>query len=119
MRRGQLSLSVLEAGVGLLLLLAIAATLAVGVPAPDDREARLDGYAADGLTILRDGEPTLGTAGTDALGERLGKLAPPGTRYRLETPTGSVGPPTPTGVAVGQARTTAANGTVTLWVWYG
>lgn len=103
----------------MLLLLAVAGTLAAGVPAPDQREARLNGYAADGLTILREGDPALGSAGPAALGERLESLAPPGTRVRLGTSTNSVGPSVPSGVAVGQARTTTANGTVTLWVWYG
>jgi len=119
MRRGQLSVSVLEAGIGMLLLLAVASTLAAGVPVPDEREARLDGYAADGLTILRDGNPALGSAEPAALGERLDALAPPGTRARLETTGGTVGPSVPSGVAVGKARTTTANGTVTLWLWYG
>jgi hypothetical protein len=118
MRRGQLSLSLLEAGVGVLLLLAVAGALAVGVPTADEREARLDGYAGDTLLTLRDGEPSLG-APPAALDARVDDLAPPGTRYRLETPAGAAGTPVPTGIPVGRARTTTANGTATLWLWYG
>jgi len=120
--RAQLSVPLLEAALGILLLLSVAGAFAVGVPDPGAREARLDGYAADGLETLRDGDPSLDAfvrGETTGIETRLERLTPPGARYRLESDTQSVGAPVPAGVPRGRASTATANGTATLWVWYG
>jgi hypothetical protein len=126
--RGQLATPLVEAGIGVLLVFAVAGTFLVGAPDSDRREARLDRYAADGLALVEaEGRPTLATAlasesafarHQDGLARRLDRLFPPQLRYRLRTPHGTVGPPRPAGVPAGRARALTPAGRVTLWVWY-
>ena len=131
--RAQLSLSVAEAGIGVVLILAVATGFVLGVPAPDTREPQLDAYASDAATVLASEPPRHGgatrlaevarsTAALDreraALDHRIDRLLPDNLLYRVETPHGSVGYRKPAGVIVGTATVTTAHGTVTVRVWY-
>jgi len=130
MRRGQLSLSVVEAGVGVLVVFAVTVTFVVGVQPPDADARQLDVYADDAATLLANepaGGPGLDYAvateaafrtHSDALGDRVEALLPPNVLYRVETPRGAVGYPRPGGVQAGAATVTTPNGTVTVWTWY-
>ncbi len=131
--RGQLSLSLVEAGIGVVFLLAVAMGFALGVPAPDTREPQLDLYAQDAATVLA-GEPPRHQGATrlaevissnesfqrerDALDRRVERILPDNLMYRVETPHGAVGFRKPARTAVGKAAVTTANGGVTIWVWY-
>ncbi|MFB6142906.1 MAG: hypothetical protein ABEJ30_06140 [Halorientalis sp.] len=132
-RRGQLSISLVEAGVGVVLLLAVAAGFALGVPQPDTAEPQLDRYAEDAVTILA-GEPPQHGGPTrlaevsasraaferedEALARRVDRTLPDNLLYRVETPHGAVGFPKPAGVATGRATVPTTAGEVTVWVWY-
>lgn len=132
-RRGQLSLSVVEAGIGAVLILAVAMGFALGVSPPDDRAAQLDLYAEDAATVLA-GEPPRHGGATRlaevvrspdafdreraALQRRVERILPDNLLFRVQTPRGSVGFRKPAGVAVGSATVTTAHGDVTIWVWY-
>lgn len=131
--RGQLSLSVVEAGVGVVLVLAVAMGFALGVPDPATREAQLDAYADDAATVLA-GEAPRHQGATrlaevtkseatfererDALERRVERVLPQNLMYRVETPHGRVGYPVPPGVAVGRSTVATVNGDVTIRVWY-
>ncbi|MFB6169979.1 MAG: hypothetical protein ABEJ06_02425 [Haloarculaceae archaeon] len=133
MRRGQLSLSVVEAGVGALFVLAVSMAFVAGVPAPDTREPQLDAYAEDTVAVLA-GDPPRHAGATrlsevarspdafererDALERRIDRILPDNLMYRLRTPHGSVGYRRPAGVTVGTAAVTTVNGDVRVWVWY-
>ncbi|RBI63614.1 hypothetical protein DMJ13_03515 [halophilic archaeon] len=133
MRRAQLSLSVVEAGVGVVFVLGVAFGFALGVPSPDTREAQLDLYAEDAGTVLA-GEPPRHRGTTrlaeilesadsfqrerDALERRVERILPDNLMFRVATPHGSVGYRKPGGVPVGSASVTTTNGGVTIWVWY-
>jgi hypothetical protein len=132
-RRGQLSLSVVEAGVGAILILAVAMGFALGGPQPDGRSAQLDAYAADAATVLA-GEPPRHRGATRlaevvgspaafdreraALERRVARILPDNLLFRVTTPHGAVGFRKPAGVAVGSATVTTAGGDVTIRVWY-
>lgn len=133
MDRGQLPLSLLEVAVGVVLVLSLVATLALGVPAPDTREPQLDAYAEDAVTLLAN-EPPEHAGSTrlsemlrssdrfdrerDTLDRRLDRIIPDNLLYRLETSHGVVGYPMPADVSEGRATVTTAHGPVTLRVWY-
>ena len=131
--RGQLSLSVVEAGVGVVLILAVAMGFALGVAPPDDRAAQLDLYAEDAATVLAGEPPRHGGATRlsevvrspeafdrerDALRRRVARILPDNLMFRVRTPHGAVGFRKPAGVAVGAASVTTRHGDVTVWVWY-
>lgn len=131
--RGQLSLSVVEAAVGLLVVLAAATTFVVGLPETGAEDTELTVLAADGLTVLGstppegDGTSRLATLAEDQSSfvrernptdEQLRALYPDGARYRLETPHGVVGDPLPPREPIGRAQRLTAGGRVTLWVWF-
>lgn len=130
--RGQLSLSVVEAGVGVLLVVAVTATFGLALPDTGAREAQLDTYAADATTILVTEAPRHGgttrldeLASRDrfarergALERRVERILPENLLYRLHTPHGSVGHPVPDHVVVGRATVPTAEGDVTLRVWF-
>jgi len=131
--RGQLSLSVIEAGVGVVLVLAVTAGLALGVPGPDTRDPQLEAYADDVATVLADEGPRhRGTARLAevarseaafdreraALERRVDRLLPDNLLFRVETPHGAVGYREPAGVAVGVETVTTPYGDVTVRVWY-
>jgi hypothetical protein len=132
-RRGQLSLTAAEAAVGLLLLLSVTFTLALGVPDPATDRTQLDAYANDALTILATAEPrhqdptrlsevAASAAAFErerrALTRRIERILPPNVFYRIETPHGTAGYPLPDGVATGVASVPTRGGDVTLRVWY-
>jgi hypothetical protein len=133
MRRGQLPLSLVEAAVGVVLVLAVASGFAFGVPTPDDRTAQLDAYADDAATVLATEPPRHG--GTTRLAEvarseasfdreraaldrRVDRILPDNVMYRVETPHGAVGFPVPQGVPVGVRTVATGYGRVTVRVWY-
>ncbi|MEF8774130.1 MAG: hypothetical protein V5A23_09825 [Halobacteriales archaeon] len=131
--RGQLSLSTVEAAVGVVLILGVAVGFALGVPAPDGRAAQLDAYARDAATVLS-GEPprhggatrlselTRSASSFDreraALRRRVDRILPDNLLFRVTTPHGSVGFRTPAGATVGTATVTTAGGEVRIEVWY-
>ncbi|WP_435064639.1 DUF7262 family protein [Halobaculum sp. EA56] len=131
--RGQLSLPVVEAAVGVAFLLAVAASFGLALPAPATAEAQLDAYAADALTVLAE-EPPRHAGGTridevsrspaafdrerDALRERVSRILGGNLLFRVETPHGAVGFERPNGVPVGRATAATPGGEVVLWVWY-
>lgn len=131
--RAQLSLSMVEASVGVVLVLAVAMGFALGVSPPDDRGTQLDLYAEDAATVLAGESPRHG--GTtrlaevvrspdafererDALRRRVAGILPDNLMFRLRTPHGAVGFRKPAGVTVGTTTVTTAHGDVTIWVWY-
>lgn len=131
--RGQLSLSVAEAAVGVVLILAVTTGFVLGVPEADTREPQLEAYASDAATVLAGEPPRHGgttrlaevarsPAGFEreraALERRIDRLLPDNLAYRVETPHGAVGYRKPAGVAVGVATVTTAGGDVTIRVWY-
>lgn len=133
MDRAQLPLSVIEAGVGLLLLLSITAGFALGVAPADTRSPQLEAYATDAATLLANEEPRhagqtrLGEVAAsesafererDALERRVDRILPDNLMYRVETPHGAVGQRLPSNVATGAATVATASGDVTVRVWY-
>lgn len=129
--RAQVSLSLVEAVVGLLVVFAATSTFLVGLPDTGAAEADLDVLAADGLSALDatpvtdDASRLMALARTERgfvrqsvdAAEQLDTLYPVGVRYRLETPHGAVGtPPPPTG-PIGRAVGQTPGGRVTLRVW--
>lgn len=131
--RGQLSLSVVEAVVGLVVVLAAATTFVVGLPETGAEDTELTVLAADGLTVLEstppedDGTSRLAALAEDQsnfvrertlTAEQLRALYPRHARYRLETPHGVVGEPLPPRGPVGRAQRQTTGGRVTLWVWF-
>jgi hypothetical protein len=130
--RGQVSLSIVEAVVGLVVVLAAATTFLVGLPEAGAGEADLSRLADDGLTVL-DSTPPAGDGASrlTALAREPGSFAversdadaqlrelyPRRVRYRLETPNGAIGDPLPPARTVGTARRYTPDGDVTLRVW--
>lgn len=131
--RGQLSLPAVEAGVGVVLVLAVAMGFAIDVPQPAVHETQLDLYAEDAATVLAGDAPR--HQGTTRLAEivaspaafereqgtlnrRVERILPDNLMYRVQTPHGETGFRKPAGVAVGEATIPTANGDVTIWVWY-
>lgn len=131
--RGQLSLSVVEAAVGVVLVLGVSTGFVLGVPAPDTRSQQLEAYAQDAATVLA-GEPPRHQAATRlaevarspaafereraALDRRVDRILPDNLMYRLETPHGDVGFRQPAGVATGESTVPTVNGPVSIRVWY-
>lgn len=133
MDRAQVPTTAIEAGVGLLLLLAVTFTFALGVPGPQSGQHQLDAYASDALTLLENESPRHGsetrlselTASTsaferesDVLRRRMDRILPDNLMFRVETVHGTVGYPFPAGATAGTATVTTVNGPVMLTVWY-
>lgn len=131
--RGQLSLSAVEAALGVLLVLAALGTFAVGVPSADRDEAALETLAEDAATVLagdgprhagpnRLAEPARSSAAFDrekaALERRVDAVLPENVLFQVRTPHGTVGYQPPDGVAVGVATVPTRYGDVTIRVWY-
>jgi len=131
-RRGQLSLSVVEAAVGLLVVLAATTAFVVGLPETGSEDVELTVLAGDGLRVL-DATPPEGNGASrltalarDESGfarersladQELRALYPERVRYRLETPHGAIGQPLPPRGPVGRAQRHTDGGRATLWVW--
>ena len=133
--RGQASITAIEAGIGVLLLLSVLFTFSLGVPdgQSERAQAQLDVYADDATTLLANEPPrhrdqTRLTEITeseetfererDELERRVERILPANLMFRVETAYGSVGHPLPTGVSTGESTVLTANGDVTLTVWY-
>lgn len=123
----------IEAGVGVVLVLSLAGLLALGTPAPAGDDPQLDAYAEDVATVLAEEPPRhQGTTRLDevarspaafdreagALERRVEALLPDNLLYRIETPHGAVGFERPSGVDVGRATVTTQHGVVEVEVWY-
>ncbi|WP_302082519.1 DUF7262 family protein [Salinibaculum rarum] len=133
MARAQASLTAVEAAVGVLLLLGVTFTFALGVSSPTAGEAQLDAYADDAVTVLATENPAHGETTRlsemvsdedtferekETLVTRLERILPDNVMFRLETPYGTAGHALPDGVPTGVGTTTTRHGTVTLRVWY-
>ena len=131
--RAQVSLSVVEGIVGLLVVVAASTTFLVGLPGTGADEAELTRLASDGLTVLDSTPPADDGASRltalarerasfvrerDEADAQLRAVYPPDVRYRLETPHGTIGDPLPPERVVGRARRYTASGGVTLQVWF-
>lgn len=133
MDRGQASLSVVEAGIGVLLVLSITAAFAFGVGSADTRSPQLAAYASDGATLLANEQPR--HAGQtrlaevtsspyafererDALERRARRILPENVMFRIEIQHGTIGDRLPAGVATGTATVATGSGEVTIRVWY-
>jgi hypothetical protein len=133
MRRAQLSLSVVEAAIGVLLVAGVAAGFTVGAAdVSGDRE--LDALARDTTSILgaeptatgRDSRlvalarsPTSFDRVRERTRSRVTRFLPADVAFRLRTPQGALGHPRPPGATVGSTTTPTRHGPVTVWVWYG
>ncbi|WP_232687310.1 DUF7262 family protein [Halobacterium zhouii] len=133
--RGQVSLTVVEAGVGVLFVVAVASAFAFGAPGTGvTRNAQLDAYASDAATVLanepprHDGATRLAEVAApndefdrgerDALERRVDRILPDNLLFRVSTPNGAVGHVRPSNARVGVARVPTGYGVVTIWVWY-
>lgn len=131
--RGQLSTTVVEAGIGVVLIFAVTTTFALGVPSPDTQQAQLDTYATDTATVLAEETPRHQDATRlselaqseesfererDTLERRVETVLPDNLLYRIETEHGAIGMQRPDGVAYGTTTVTTEYGKVTLSVWY-
>jgi hypothetical protein len=131
--RGQLSLPVVEAAIGAVLVIATLSTFALAPPDPPTREAQLDRYAADAGRALAGEGPRHGEATRlsevveseaafererDALARRIERILPDNLLYSVETPHGAVGFDVPANAPVGVERLPTAAGTVVIRVWY-
>lgn len=134
MSRGQLSLSIVEAAVGVILVMSVAAGFVVGVSGSPPSTSQLDTLARDTATVLGS-EPTAsgGDSRLVALArsdrsfaavrkptrERIERLLPADVLFRVRTPRGTFGYPRPPTAAVGSATVPTRYGPVTVRVWYG
>lgn len=135
MRRGQASITAIEAAIGVMLILSFTLVFALGNPGDPNPggQAQLDAYANDGLTLLASEQPRHAnqtrlaevTASADtfereaeALEQRVEAILPENVLFRLETAYGSVGHSIPADVQTGTATVPTMNGDVTLRVWY-
>ncbi|WP_248897844.1 DUF7262 family protein [Haloplanus halobius] len=134
MPRGQLSLSIVEAAVGVLLVVGVAAGFAIGVSPPPAAEPQLDSLARDTGTVLATDPADTGRGPwvialthsddsfarvRDSVRERTAQLLPGDVAFRIRTPHGTVGYPRPPTVAVGTTTIPTRHGPVTVRVWYG
>lgn len=129
MRRAQLSLSIIEAGISATLILGVAG-LFVLAPGPPMAEGELEQQGQDvGHIIVAGGPETpplaviLSSADTyEAYERQLAETArealPAAIEYRLETEYGNIGAPRPPEARFETERLLTANGTARLWIWY-
>lgn len=133
MDRGQLSVSIIEAGIGVVFILAVVMGFALGVPSPDTETPQLDGYAEDTGSILASEAPRHADETRldevtrseeafererDALETRVDRILTDNLMYRIETPHGTVGYERPANAAVGYTTVPTVGGETTIWVWY-
>ncbi|WP_280538166.1 hypothetical protein [Halopenitus sp. POP-27] len=135
--RGQLSLSAIEAAIGVTFVLAIATSFAVAPADPGVATADLDASATDVATVLANegragfgdgtaaGRPlpaAIATAETfaaerDAIDARAEALVPDRLQYHVETPHGDVGITPPPDATVGRSAIATRNGRIVVAVW--
>lgn len=136
--RAQLSMPLVEAGIGVVLILSLTALLALGTPAPQASDPQLDAYAADVATVLAE-EPARhgGTTRLDevtrsaerfdreapALERRVDDLLPDNLMFRIvvenaELGTESIGHERPANAVTGAETVTTRHGQVRVEVWY-
>ncbi len=133
MDRAQLPLSMIEAALGLLLLLSITMGFALGVAPAETQRPQLEAYATDAATILANEEPQ--HAGQTRLAEltasratfqreraaverRAERILPENVMFRIETRHGAIGYRLPSNVPTGSATVATGQGEVTIRVWY-
>ncbi len=124
---------VVEAGIGVVMILSLAALVAIGTPAPPADDPQLDVYAEDVGMVLAEEPPRHGgTTRLDeltrsqtsfdreapALEQRVESLLPANLLYRIETPHGAVGFERPTGAVAGASTVTTQHGEVRIEVWH-
>lgn len=132
-RRGQLSLTAVEAAVGVVFVLGVAATFVAAPAGSGSGGAQLDTYAADAATVLANEPPHHGDDSRlaevcaspaafdrerDALRRRTERVLPANLLFRLRTPHGTVGFRPPTGVRTGWAVAPLPECRVIIRVWY-
>ena len=119
-QRAQVSLPAVEAAVGVLFVVAVAAAFAFGSPAGGvPREAQLDAYASDAATVLANESPQHGDSTRLAeVASTVAASLADNLLFRVETPHGTVGYARPSTVPTGVATVPTGSGTVTIWVWY-
>ncbi|WP_251341432.1 DUF7262 family protein [Haloplanus halophilus] len=134
MPRAQLSLSVVEAAIGVVLVVGIAAGFTVGVADHPSAEPRLDALARDTATVLGS-EPTPNGRDSRLVAlarspesferarpdtrERIVDLLPADVAFRVHTPHGTLGYPRPPRATAESTTVPTRHGSVTVWVWYG
>lgn len=133
MARAQVALSVVEAAIGVLLVLTVSLGFAFGVASPTADPAQLDAYARDVMVILQNEQPrhvdrsrlreltrspTAFERERDALARRIERLLPPNVMFRLETRHGEIGYRLPGSVPTGTAAVMTGRGTARIRVWY-
>lgn len=126
-------MALLEAALGVVLVLGVVLGFGLGVGAAETQSAQLDAYASDALVLLENEPPRHGSAtrleeivaSVDAfereaatLERRLDRILPANLLYRLETDHGTVGYPVPSQIPTGNAAVTTPEGPVELRVWY-
>ncbi|MDS0242114.1 MULTISPECIES: hypothetical protein [unclassified Haloferax] len=130
--RGQLSLTVIEATVATLLVLAVTTGFALAPPAAAPESDSLARQAADAASLVASvpaagsgtllGEACASPSDFDARATRLHEAAsvglPDGAFVSLRTDVGSVGRPPPETARVRTATAVAPRCTATLEVWY-
>ena len=120
--RGQASITVVEAGLGLMLVLSVLFTFALGVPDGNPERAQLENYATDTVTLLSN-EPPRHRDQTrlaevtesresfereqDELERRIERILPENVMFRVETAHGTAGYSLPADVSTGAAVSTA------------
>ena len=131
-RRGQASVTAVEAGIGVVVLLSVSFAFALGTGG-DDRTVQLDAYAQDAATLLSNepprhadqtrlaevvASPSSFDREHDELERRLARILPANVMFRIETEYGTAGYPLPENVPTGEATVATTNGPVTIRVWY-
>jgi hypothetical protein len=124
---------VIEAAVGVAFVLAVAVSFGVALPEPATAETQLNAYASDTATVLAGESPRHGGSNRlvevtqspaafqrerTALRQRVERILGDNLLFRVETPHGTVGYATPTGVPFGQTTVPTRNGPVVIRVWY-
>jgi hypothetical protein len=135
MRRAQLSLTAVEAALGVVLVTALAVAFVLGSPGAGEAEteAQLDTYAEDAAVLLvnepprHDEQTRLAEIAAskrafererEALERRVRRVLPANLLFRVETRYGTAGQPLPNDVATGEQTVLTTHGEVTLRVWY-
>lgn len=127
--RAQLSLSVLEVAIGVLVVFAVLSGIILGVPTPEHRGTQLDTYARDTAILLEDpaaphrpsaltASPSAFEQGQKALRARLEGLLSENLMARIESPHGTIGYRAPPDAPIGRATIPTPNGSVQILVWY-